>query len=77
MSGRPLLRSEIKAHRSHQHLVGQRDRFVRIHGEDLGAFYFLVMLIQTLGKKALKKGDVQKLRAIAHDLNAVYAKHTQ
>lgn len=74
---RPLLRSEIKAHRSHQHLVGQRDRFVRIHGEDLGAFYYLLMLLQTIGKKAFRRGDVQALRALAHDLHAVYAKHTQ
>lgn len=77
MSNRPLLRSEIRAHRSHQHLVSQRDRFIRVHGEDLGAFYFLLMLIQTIGKKALKGGDVQKMRALAHDLNAVYAKYTQ
>lgn len=74
---RPLLRSEIKAHRSHRHLVSQRERFVRTHGEDLGAFYYLLMLIQTVGRKALKRGDVQALRALARDLNAVYAKHTQ
>ncbi|MET7780400.1 carbohydrate ABC transporter [Streptomyces mirabilis] len=74
---RPLLRSELKAHRSHEHLVKQRDAFVQRHGEELGAFYFLVMLLQTYGKKALDRGDLQSLRALAYDLQAVYKKHTQ
>ncbi|MFE7934331.1 carbohydrate ABC transporter [Streptomyces sp. NPDC057456] len=74
---RPLLKSELKAQRSREYLIAQRADFIANHGEDLGAFYFLVMLVQTLGKKALKGGDVQKLRALAHDLNALYIKHTQ
>ncbi|MFH8470340.1 carbohydrate ABC transporter [Streptomyces sp. NPDC017991] len=74
---RPLLKSEIKAQRSREYLMGQRTRLIARHGEDLGAFYFLVMLVQTHGKKALQRGDVAGLRALAHDLHAVYVKHTQ
>ncbi|MFF3941660.1 carbohydrate ABC transporter [Streptomyces phaeofaciens] len=74
---RPLLKSELKAQRSRDYLMGQRESLIRKHGEDLGAFYFLVMLIQTHGRKALKRNDVQALRALAHDLHAVYLKHTQ
>ncbi|MEU9313429.1 carbohydrate ABC transporter [Streptomyces sp. NPDC048256] len=74
---RPLLKSELKAQRSRDYLIGQRESFIAKHGEDLGAFYFLVMLIQTHGRKVLKRGDVQGLRALAHDLHAVYLKHTQ
>nr|WP_237331584.1 carbohydrate ABC transporter [Streptomyces mexicanus] len=55
----------------------QRDSFIERHGEDLGAFYFLVMLVQTHGRKCLKRGDVAGLRELAHDLHAVYLKHTQ
>ncbi|MFG2352008.1 MULTISPECIES: carbohydrate ABC transporter [Streptomyces] len=74
---RPLLKSELKAQRSRDYLMGQRASLIERHGEDLGAFYFLVMLVQTHGKKALKRGDVAGLRALAHDLHAVYVKHTQ
>jgi hypothetical protein len=74
---RPLLKSELKAQNSREYLLGQRDSFLRKHGEDLGAFYFLVMLVQTHGKKLLKRGDVTGLRALARDLHAVYLKHTQ
>ncbi|MGW6466025.1 carbohydrate ABC transporter [Streptomyces rubiginosohelvolus] len=55
----------------------QRDSFIQKHGEDLGAFYFLLMLIQTHGRKRLKSGNVTALRALAHDLHAIYLKHTQ
>lgn len=74
---RPLLKSELSAQRSRDHLMKQRDSFIAKHGEDLGAFYFLLMLIQTYGKKALRRGDVEALRALAHDLHAIYVKHTQ
>ncbi|MEU2357942.1 carbohydrate ABC transporter [Streptomyces misionensis] len=74
---RPLLKSELAAQRSRDHLMQQRDSFLAKHGEDLGAFYFLLMLIQTHGKKALRRGDVAALRTLAHDLHAVYVKHTQ
>ncbi|MDX3490954.1 carbohydrate ABC transporter [Streptomyces sp. ID05-18] len=55
----------------------QQESFVEKHGEDLGAFYFLLMLLQTHGKKALKRGDTTTLRTLAHDLHAIYLKHTQ
>ena len=74
---RPLLKSELKAQRSRQYLMEQRTSFIERHGEDLGTFYFLVMLLQTHGRKALKRGDVTAFRSLAHDLNAVYVKHTQ
>ncbi|MEV5432752.1 carbohydrate ABC transporter [Streptomyces sp. NPDC052701] len=74
---RPLLKSELRAQRSREYLLKQRDSFIERHGEDLGAFYFLVMLVQTHGRKCLKRGDVAGLRALAHDLHAVYLKHTQ
>ncbi|MFB7293832.1 carbohydrate ABC transporter [Actinacidiphila glaucinigra] len=74
---RPLLKSELRAQRSREYLMNQRDEFIARHGEDLGAFYFLVMLLQTHGRKALKRGDPAALRALAHDLHAVYVKHTQ
>ncbi|MFF6835242.1 carbohydrate ABC transporter [Streptomyces sp. NPDC012438] len=74
---RPLVRGELKAQRSREYLLKQQEDFVRKHGEDLGAFYFLIMLVQTHGRKALKRGDVQALRLLAHDLHGVYLKHTQ
>ncbi|MEU8598412.1 carbohydrate ABC transporter [Streptomyces globisporus] len=77
MAGRPLLKAELSAQRSRDYLMEQRDSFIRKHGEDLGAFYFLLMLIQTHGRKRLKSGDVTALRALAHDLHAIYVKHTQ
>ena len=55
----------------------QQQAFIEKHGEDLGAFYFLLMLVQTHGKKAHKRGDLKTLRALAHDLHAVYVKHTK
>ncbi|MFF8747221.1 carbohydrate ABC transporter [Streptomyces californicus] len=67
----------MTAQRSREYLMRQRESFVEKHGEDLGAFYFLLMLLQTYGKKALKRGDTATLRALAHDLHAVYLKHTQ
>lgn len=73
---RPLLKSELKAQRSREYLIAQRTAFIEKHGEDLGAFYFLVMLIQTHGRKALKRGDTAALRSLAHDLHALYLKHT-
>lgn len=76
-AGRPLMRNELKAQRSREYLLKQREEFVRKHGEDLGAFYFLIMLLQTHGKKAHRRGDVQTLRLLAHDLHGVYLKHTQ
>ncbi|MFJ9634930.1 carbohydrate ABC transporter [Streptomyces sp. NPDC101175] len=74
---RPLLKSELQAQRSREYLMRQQQTFIEKHGEDLGAFYFLLMLVQTHGKKAHKRGDLKKLRALAHDLHAVYVKHTQ
>ncbi|MEJ8632000.1 carbohydrate ABC transporter [Streptomyces sp. MS2.AVA.5] len=74
---RPLLRGEIRAQRSREYLMKQQAEFIQKHGEDLGAFYFLLMLLQTHGKKAQRRGDVQALRLLAHDLHAVYLKHTQ
>lgn len=73
---RPLLKSELKTQRSRDYLLAQRTAFIEKHGEDLGAFYFLVMLVQTHGRKALKRGDTAALRALAHDLHALYLKHT-
>ncbi|WP_328541083.1 carbohydrate ABC transporter [Streptomyces sp. NBC_00344] len=73
---RPLLKSELRAQRSRDYLMAQRNAFIEKHGEDLGAFYFLVMLIQTHGRKALKRGDTVALRSLAHDLHALYVKHT-
>ncbi|WP_299541774.1 carbohydrate ABC transporter [uncultured Streptomyces sp.] len=73
---RPLLKAELKAQRSREYLLTQRTAFIEKHGEDLGAFYFLVMLVQTHGRKALKRGDTAALRALAHDLHALYLKHT-
>lgn len=74
---RPLLRAELSARNSRKHMEDQRDQFIAKHGEDLGALYFLVMLIQTIGRKAIKRGDTEQFRTLAHDLNALYAKHTQ
>ena len=74
---RPLLKSELQAQRSQEYLMGQQRKFIEKHGEDLGAFYFLLMLVQTHGKKAHKRGDLKTLRALAHDLHAVYVKHTK
>ncbi|MCF3132459.1 carbohydrate ABC transporter [Streptomyces olivochromogenes] len=74
---RPLLKSELTAQRSREYLLSQRESFLQKHGEDLGAFYFLMMLVQTHGKKAMKRGDVAALRALYRDLHAVYLKHTQ
>lgn len=34
------------------------------------------MLVQTHGRKALKRGDTAALRSLAHDLHALYLKHT-
>ncbi|MFF1847103.1 carbohydrate ABC transporter [Streptomyces sp. NPDC058217] len=73
---RPLLKSELKAQRSREYLLAQRNALIEKHGEDLGAFYFLVMLVQTHGRKALKRGDTAALRSLAHDLHALYLKHT-
>ncbi|WP_327425679.1 carbohydrate ABC transporter (plasmid) [Streptomyces sp. NBC_01527] len=73
---RPLLKSELKAQRSREYLLAQRGALIEKHGEDLGAFYFLVMLVQTHGRKALKRGDTAALRSLAHDLHALYLKHT-
>ncbi|MFC8208355.1 carbohydrate ABC transporter [[Kitasatospora] papulosa] len=73
---RPLLKAELKAQRSREYLIAQRTTFIEKHGEDLGAFYFLVMLVQTHGRKALKRGDTAALRSLAHDLHALYLKHT-
>jgi hypothetical protein len=77
VSGRPLLKQELQAQRSREYLMRQQTEFIAKHGEDLGAFYFLLMLVQTHGKKAHKRGDLTALRALAHDLHAVYVKHTQ
>ncbi|SEE61356.1 carbohydrate ABC transporter [Streptomyces sp. TLI_105] len=76
-ASRPLTRHEIKAQNSRNYLLKQRTDFVEKHGEDLGAFYFLIMLLQTHGRKMLKRGDVQGLRRLAHDLHGLYVKHTQ
>ncbi|WDN56442.1 carbohydrate ABC transporter [Streptomyces clavuligerus] len=57
--------------------MNQQQDFINRHGEDLGAFYFLLMLLQTHGKKAHRRGDVQTLRLLAHELHATYLKHTQ
>ncbi|WP_327330534.1 carbohydrate ABC transporter (plasmid) [Streptomyces sp. NBC_01208] len=73
---RPLLKAELKAQRSRDYLIAQRAAFIEKHGEDLGAFYFLIMLVQTHGRKALKRGDTAALRSLAHDLHALYLKHT-
>lgn len=73
---RPLLRAEISAKNSRDHLLSQQKNFVAKHGEDLGTLYCLVMLIQTIGRKALKRGDMEQFRSLAHDLNAIYAKYT-
>ncbi|WP_228925378.1 carbohydrate ABC transporter [Streptomyces sp. DH7] len=67
----------MTAQRSREYLMKQQESFVEKHGEDLGAFYFLLMLLQTHGKRALKRGDTTALRALAHDLHAIYLKHTQ
>ncbi|MFH8886701.1 carbohydrate ABC transporter [Streptomyces californicus] len=77
MASRPLTKAELTAQRSREYLMRQQESFVEKHGEDLGAFYFLLMLLQTYGKKALKRGDTATLRTLAHDLHAVYLKHTQ
>lgn len=77
MAGRPLMKAELKEQNSRDHLTAQRDSFIKKHGEDLGALYFLLMLLQTCGRKALKRGDTTALRALAHDLHAIYIKHTQ
>ncbi|MCX4468447.1 carbohydrate ABC transporter [Streptomyces albidoflavus] len=74
---RPLLKSEIKAQNSRAYLMKQQQSFIEKHGEDLGTFYFLMMLIQTFGKKALRSGDLETLRMLVHDLNAIYRKYTQ
>lgn len=74
---RPLTRVERAGQNSRTHMENQRDKFIAAHGEDLGALYFIVMLIQTIGRQAIKRGDTDKFRTLAHDLSAVYAKHTQ
>ncbi|MGW2464472.1 carbohydrate ABC transporter [Streptomyces sp. NPDC001761] len=74
---RPLTKSELRSQNSRQYLMKQRDDYIRKHGEDLGAFYFLLMLLHTHGRKAHKRGDVQALRLMAHDLHGIYLKHTQ
>lgn len=74
---RPLTSEELRSQNSRQYLMKQRDDYIRRHGEDLGAFYFLLMLLQTHGRKAHKRGDVQTLRIIAHELHGIYLKHTQ
>ncbi|MCX4657368.1 carbohydrate ABC transporter [Streptomyces microflavus] len=57
--------------------MSQRNSFLRKHGPDLGALYFVLMLLQACGRKALKRGDTEAFRSLARDLNAIYAKHTQ
>lgn len=74
---RPLLRAEISARNSRQHMENQRDAFIAKHGEERGTFYFFLMLIQAIGRKAIKRGDQAALVALMHDLNAIYTKHTQ
>ncbi len=74
---RPFLRAELAAQNSRTYLHAQRERFLEKHGQELGAFYFLVMLLQTRGKKMFKARESAKLRALYEDLHAVYVKHTQ
>ncbi|MFH7340641.1 carbohydrate ABC transporter [Streptomyces sp. KHY 26] len=74
---RPLTKSELRSENSRKYLMKQRDEYIRRHGEDLGAFYFLLMLMQTHGSKAHRRGDVQALRLMAHDLHGIYLKYTQ
>ncbi|MFD3880394.1 carbohydrate ABC transporter [Streptomyces microflavus] len=77
MAGRPLLKAELKEQNSRDHLMSQRNSFLKKHGPDLGALYFVLMLLQACGRKALKRGDTEAFRSLARDLNAIYAKHTQ
>ncbi|QDN63881.1 carbohydrate ABC transporter [Streptomyces sp. S1A1-8] len=76
MPARPLTKEELRKQRSREYLMRQQQRFIDRHGEDLGVLYFVLMLLQTHGSKAYKRGDVQSLRLLAHDLNAIYTKHT-
>ncbi|MFI8769511.1 carbohydrate ABC transporter [Streptomyces sp. NPDC053792] len=79
-ASRPLTRHEVKAQNSRAYLLQQRDVYIRQYGEDLGGFHFLMMLLKTQGTKAHRRGDdegLRALRALAHDLHAVYVKHTQ
>jgi hypothetical protein len=74
---RPLVRAEISAQNSRKHMENQRDAFIAKHGEQRGTLYFLGMLLQTVGRKALNRGDQTAFLALVHDLNAIYNKHTQ
>ncbi|MFD9047810.1 carbohydrate ABC transporter [Streptomyces zaomyceticus] len=77
VGGRPLTREEVKAQNSRAYLLNQRDDYIRRYGEDLGGFHFLVMLLKALGSKAHRRGDIQALRLLTHDLHQLYLKHTQ
>ncbi|PRH79659.1 carbohydrate ABC transporter [Streptomyces solincola] len=76
-AGRPLTRQEMKANNSRTYLLAQRDDYIRRYGEDLGAYRFLLMLLQTHGSKLHKRGDTTTLRGMAHELNGIFAKYTQ
>jgi hypothetical protein len=74
-AGRPLTRAERKKFNRAEHERAIRQDLIAQHGNDLGAFYYWLRIMNIRGTQAYRDGDTAFIREVALALENVYRRH--